>query len=523
MSRLRKFPKLELSYFDSLDWSDTYSALVALGTQFIFKIASPEISTATLFFYLDIYTPMEQSPERVKNATSLRLSGHGLIVAQDQDGLDYWTKLLRDTIGARTKATYLSAKESSASGKKTLDVMWSYERTREEEEAGDTEKSFVRAVSIKSLPEFLKQFKTEAIKEIKNTKIRYLVERSPEAIVMMIPISDLTKAFKRFESGFKLLSTTSEETDEDFESEDEDEGVENLKGPSDEELAAIDQEEESGKTPRGKRPGEAVEMSHAKYRGRLMKETFWSSFSGGMVWFTNINYRPEFDRAIDDVLHRFIPPSDYDIDYADMVITFYSKKAFNLFIAKAEDLDIEGYKAATYDEDFDELETENQSLKESYPISGYDIRGEGIKTLNEDPMSFGASVFEDDSESADTIADHDLTVWSKKDVGALLSYSGDNKSAVENIARVIFDGIEDGDNEPQIVTLDWFKKSSRESDEDTKAYIKQAIEELEQYAEWLEENPDIKDAGSEDEIQNLIDKLNAIKARKLLVEDPLLT
>jgi hypothetical protein len=252
-----------------------------------------------------------------------------------------------------------------------------------------------------------------------------------------------------------------------------------------------------------------------------MKETFWPSFGGGRVWFTNINSRPEFDRAIDDVLHRFIPPSDYDIGHADMVITFYSKKAFNLFIAKAEDLGIEGYKAVAYDEDFDEFEAENQSLKESYPISGHDIRGEGVKNLNEDPMSFGASVFEDDGESADTITDHDLTVWSKKDAEALLSYSDGAKSAIENIARAILGGIEDGENEPQTVTLDWFKLSSRDSNEDARAYVKQAIEELEQYTEWLEENPDIKGAGSEDEIQNLITKLNAVKARKLLVEDPL--
>jgi hypothetical protein len=524
MPRPRKFPKLELSYFDSLNWSDTYSALVALGTQFIFKITSPEISTATLFFYLDVYTPMEQSPERVQNTTSLRLSGHGLIVAQDQEGLDYWAKLLRAAIGARTKPTYHADQESAASGKKALDVMWSYERTREEEEAGDTEKSFVRAVSVKSLPEFLKQFKAEAIKEVKNTKIRYLVERSPEAIVMMIPISDLTKAFKKFENWFKIMSTASKEThrfDWERETEDEDEDLENLKGPSDEDLAAIEQEEENGKTPRGKQSGGAVEMSHAKYRGRLMKETFWPGFSGGWVWFTNINYRPEFDRAIDDVLHRFIPPSDYDIDPVDMVITFYSKKAFNLFIAKAEDLGIEGYNAATYDEDFDEFEIENQGLKESYPISGYDIRGEGIKNLNEDPMSFGASVFEDDGEGAGTITNHDLTVWSKKDAETLLSYSDGAKSAIENIARAILGGIEDGENEPQTVTLDWFKLSSRDSNEDARAYVKQAIEELEQYREWLEENPDIKGAGSEDEIQNLIAKLNATRARKLLVEDPL--
>ena len=115
-------PRLKVEYLKALDWTDTVTHLT-IGTQFVFKVTSadPVSAHAELYVYADCYTPIITSTQ-AQNASAVYLSGHGLILSDDDAGLKYWSELVTKVIGAQTKPTYLD--QGMGGKRKALDVMW---------------------------------------------------------------------------------------------------------------------------------------------------------------------------------------------------------------------------------------------------------------------------------------------------------------------------------------------------------------------------------------------------------------
>ena len=232
--------KFDVVYHGIKKWYDDELSLTT-GYHFVWKITSPDCPNRAEFYLVyDVMTPPKPE-ENAKNLKSVWGGINGQVMSDDEDGLAWWAEVLRDSLmAARTYEAkgYWEGKKSLA-----LDVQFPNvdSETGKGDLEGDEAKYIVRDITLIDISAFVKRFKKTAQLEIMGTNVRYLIRKSPDALVNMIPMSDVKKVYDDISEIINLVQkptpTEAEEPEDTTVA-----SLDTLKGPTAEELAA----EESG-------------------------------------------------------------------------------------------------------------------------------------------------------------------------------------------------------------------------------------------------------------------------------------